>query len=206
MPKGSPELVENRKKEILKACAQLYEDKGFSGINIKEISTATTCSRPTIYNYYETKEEILLDLLTREYQGWCLELAEVEKEVSDLTLEQLADRLATPLSQRPILLRILNMNLYDIEINSRTERLAEFKKLYFQTTVLLGKIYLGYKQETTVQMGQCFAESFSAYLFGVYPFAFHTEKQKQAMKLAGIPFEEPSLYEMLYRMLLKLLG
>lgn len=45
--------------------------------------------------------------------------------------EYLASQLAATLGDKVTLLRILNMNLYEIEQNSRVERLAEFK-LQFQ--------------------------------------------------------------------------
>ena len=65
MPKGSEELTEQRKDEIIEACARLYETKGFKEITIKDISAETSFSRPSIYNYFETREEIFLALLTR---------------------------------------------------------------------------------------------------------------------------------------------
>lgn len=45
--------------------------QGFYGVTIKEISTEISLMRPAIYNYFETKEEILLGLLTIEYGEWC---------------------------------------------------------------------------------------------------------------------------------------
>ena len=64
--KKLPEEV--RRAEILNACDRLYREKGFREITIKDISQETSFSRPSIYNYFETKEEIFLGLLTREYK------------------------------------------------------------------------------------------------------------------------------------------
>ena len=74
MPKGSEELTDQRKNEIVSACEKLYQRKGFKDITIKDISVETTFSRPSIYNYFETKEEIFLALLTREYEEWASDL------------------------------------------------------------------------------------------------------------------------------------
>ena len=41
-------------------------------------------TRPAIYNYFETKEEILLGLLIREYDSWCKAL----EAVADTAAEQ----------------------------------------------------------------------------------------------------------------------
>ena len=82
MPKASPELVEKRKKEIIDACETIYKAKGFYGVTIKEISTRTSFTRPSIYNYFETKDEILLALLVREYEKLNEDLQRVKEEAS----------------------------------------------------------------------------------------------------------------------------
>ena len=70
MFKGTPKLVAKRREEIINACEQLYQTMSFKEITIKEISGVTSFSRPTIYNYFQTKEEIFLALFEREYNRW----------------------------------------------------------------------------------------------------------------------------------------
>ena len=67
MSRGSPALTAARKEEIVAACAKLYETMSFKEITIKEIAEETSFTRTSIYNYYETKEEIFLALLQKEY-------------------------------------------------------------------------------------------------------------------------------------------
>ena len=67
MPKGSAELTNARKEEIIAACRELYENRSFKDITLKEIGQRTSFTRTSIYNYYETKEEIFLALLQKEY-------------------------------------------------------------------------------------------------------------------------------------------
>ena len=74
MPKGSPELTRARREEIINACAKLYETMTFKDVTIKEIANFTSFTRPSIYNYFRTKEEIFLALLQREYEGWTTDL------------------------------------------------------------------------------------------------------------------------------------
>ena len=47
--------------------------------------------------------------------------------------------------------------------------------------------------------------NFNAFLFGVYPFVYHTEKQFEAMKLANVPHTETAIFDMAYHCLLKVL-
>lgn len=70
MPKGSKELTVSRKEEIITACEELYKAMSFKEITIKEIGNATSFTRTSIYNYFQTKEEIFLALLQREYERW----------------------------------------------------------------------------------------------------------------------------------------
>ena len=57
MPKES---VDFRKEEIINACEKLYETNTFKDITMKSIGEETTFSRTSIYNYFQTKEEIFL--------------------------------------------------------------------------------------------------------------------------------------------------
>ena len=70
MPKASQARTNARKEEIISACAALYETMSFKDITLKDISQATSFTRTSIYNYFQTKEEIFLALLQREYDLW----------------------------------------------------------------------------------------------------------------------------------------
>ena len=48
MPKGSPELTQARREEIINACEKLYEVMSFKEVTIKEISKYTSFTRPSI--------------------------------------------------------------------------------------------------------------------------------------------------------------
>jgi AcrR family transcriptional regulator len=70
MIKGTPELIAARREEIINACERLYQTMSFKEITLKEIGAETSFSRPTIYNYFQTREEIFLALFEREYHRW----------------------------------------------------------------------------------------------------------------------------------------
>ena len=58
MRKGTQEQIARKREEIINACEQLYQTMSFREITLKEIGNITSFSRPTIYNYFETKEEL----------------------------------------------------------------------------------------------------------------------------------------------------
>ena len=186
MPKGSPELTAARKEEIMNACEQLYRTMNFKEITLKEIGEVTSFTRTSIYNYFRTKEEIFLGLFQREYELWCGSLEEILNCEETLSREQLADRIADTLSDRELMLKLLAVNLYDMEENSRLERLAEFKKAYGRSVELMKQIAARFCPEWDDATRPSVVISCLQFFHGLYPYAHHTEKQEQAMKQAEV--------------------
>lgn len=202
MPKGSPELTEMRKNEILDACEKVYKEQGFQGVNIKEISSEVSMTRPAIYNYFQTKEEILLGVLVREYGKWIADLAELSETTGE-DADHLADALASTLEERVVMLRIMSMNLFEIETSSRVERLAEFKRLFRDEVKILYRILKNLNRGITDRECDVFCTNFNSFLFGVYPFTHHTEKQTEAMRMIGMELVELSVHTMIREFLIR---
>ncbi|MDE5801790.1 MAG: TetR/AcrR family transcriptional regulator [Lachnospiraceae bacterium] len=205
MPKGSKELTEARKEEIITACAELYKTMSFKDITIKEIGNATSFTRTSIYNYFQTKEEIFLALLQREYELWIDKLKQIQAENEKLAPAEFADALAHSLEERHNLLKIMSMNHYDMEDNSRIERLIDFKVVYGQSLAEVRNCLDKFFPEMTVQDKQSFIYSFFPFMFGIYPYTVVTDKQREAMKQAGVNYVYMSIYEITYTEVKKLL-
>ncbi len=203
MPKGSPELTASRKEEIITACEQLYQTMSFKEITIKEIGAVTSFTRTSIYNYFQTKEEIFLALMQREYEQWAGEIGALAAGRDSMTAEEFADALAHSLEKREQLLKLLAMNHYDMEEHSRPERLTEFKIAYAASLdavrACLRKFFPGADCERFIFV-------FFPFLFGVYPNAVATEKQLTAMREAKLDFRMHSVYELIYSCVTELLG
>ena len=206
MPKGSEELTAARKEEIVTACAELYKTMSFKDITIKEIGSVISFTRTSIYNYFQTKEEIFLALLQREYELWIHRLRQIKSEHDRMTKTEFADALAHSLEERENLLKIMSMNHYDMEENSRIERLIEFKVVYGQTLTEVRNCLDKFFPEMTVQDKQDFIFSFFPFMFGIYPYTVVTEKQRDAMTLAKVNYVYMSIYEIAYAEVKKLLG
>lgn len=200
------ELADIRREEIINACEKLYKTNNFKDITIKLIGEKTSFSRTSIYNYFETKEEIFLALLQREYEKWILDLNNMYNQNDKMTKEAFADKLAHTIETRTNLLKLLSMNMYDMEENSRMERLVEFKTSYGNAIKELEKLLSKFFPEMTEQEINDFLFSFLPLMYGIYPYTFVTEKQKEAMKNANVPFKYYSIYEMANMGIKKILG
>ena len=206
MPKGSAELTNARREEIIAACRKLYETMSFKDITLKEIGQQTSFARTSIYNYFETKEEIFLALFAQEYELFTEDLNALCAQNESLTPEELSSALARALERRPLMLKLLSMNLYDMEANSRMERLIAFKQAYGKSKDALDACLVRFVPDLNAQGRQRFLYAFLPFVYGLYPYTVVTEKQKQAMREAGISYVYLSTYEMAYDFIRTLLG
>ena len=69
MPKGIPlteEAQQQRRKEIFAASVHLFLKKGFTETTMREIATAAGIGKSTLYDYYQSKDEILTSYYENE--------------------------------------------------------------------------------------------------------------------------------------------
>lgn len=206
MPKGSEELTNARKEEIISACAELYLTKGFRDITISDIGNKTSFTRTSIYNYFQTKEEIFLALLQREHEAWRNDLQAIVAGYKLLNTDEFAGELAHTLEKRGCMLKLMSMNLYDMERSSRLENLVELKKAYGAAMQALDDCLQKFFPQMTESDRQEFLFSFFPFLFGVYPYTSVTAKQMQAMETAGVSYPHYSIYGLTKTVAAKLLA
>ena len=206
MRKVTQEEIARKREEIINACEQLYQTMSFREITLKEIGTITSFSRPTIYNYFQTKEEIFLALFQREYDRWNEDLAAILDENEKLTKAELSDKIAASLAGRDQLLKLLSMNNYDMESNSRQEMLTAFKQSYGRSMQLMCMLLEKFCPDMSAADIRDFIYTFYPFMFGIYPYTAVTDKQDAAMKEAGIQYVHHTVYELTYSCLIRLLG
>ena len=206
MPKVSAEFSTSRREEIISACEKLYQTMNFKDITIIEIGKITSFTRTSIYNYFNTKEEIFLALHQKEYELWIDELEKIISENEKLTREEFADLLAKSLENRLQLLKLMSMNHFDMEMNSRQENLIEFKKVYGKSLRTVKNCLDKFFPAKSESEKQNFLYAFFPFIYGIYPYTVVSQKQIDAMDAAGTNFIYHSIYEIAYNCIIKLLG
>ena len=71
MPKGIPlteEEQQRRRKEIIDASLHLFLERGFNETSMREIANAAGVGKSTLYDYFQSKEEILISYAGGEIQ------------------------------------------------------------------------------------------------------------------------------------------
>ena len=203
---ASEELKATRREEIINACEKLYQTLSFKEITMKEISVETSFTRPSIYNYFQTKEEIFLGLFSREYDKWVADIEKIYEENSGLTPDEFADKLSRSIEKRGLLLKLLSMNMYDMEENSSEKALAVFKKSYGHSLRAVEECLDVLSPPLSDKEKQSFLYSFFPFMYGIYPYTSVTEKQKKAMEKAEVGFIYNTVYDLAYETIKKLLN
>lgn len=206
MPKGSVELTHARREEILSACEKLYQTMSFKEITLKDIAGATSFTRTSIYNYFQTKEEIFLALMQKEYELWVAELDAMASAYTAMSVESFSSMLAHSLEKRSMLLKLLSMNHFDMEENSRAECLVDFKRAYGASIDAVRRCLVKFFPGMDAKARQDFLYAFLPFLYGIYPYTTVSAKQRQAMADAGLDFMYMSVYDLAYNSIRTLLG
>ena len=97
------------------------------------------------------------------------------------------------------------MNLYDMEANSRLECLTRFKHSYGKSMENVKRLLLKFCPDMTGEEREAFLYAFFPFIYGIYPYTVVTDKQRESMEEAGIPYVYLSTYELTYRCAKKLL-
>lgn len=186
MPHISEDELASRRTEIIDACETLYQTESYRDISMARIAEHLSFSRANIYNYFQTKEEIFLALFQREHELWAVDLDRLRDAHESLSRDELADGIAATIESRGQLLKLMAMNCYDMEENSRFECLVEFKRSYRRSIEALDAVCAQFIPEWDAAQRERFIGLLLPFMFGIFPYTKPTEKQRHAMGEAGI--------------------
>lgn len=194
-------LVADRQQEIIRVCETLYERMEYEEINIKEIAKSTSFCRSNIYNYYETKEEIFLDILKKEYLLW-MEDMEAEMAADGRRGRRSYCRILTETVCRyPVLLKLASVHYSTIEKNCSLEKLTEFKRamLPFHQRMQdgLGRYFPGASEKKKER----FAFLMMSLAQGIYSMTHLSAKQLEAMRMAEPGYDCPGFETLFFEAL-----
>ena len=89
------QLIQARRNQILDAAAVVFAEKGFHRATTKEIARTAGVSEGTIYNYFDSKADLLIGIMTR-----LAELENLDQELADALQSDARDFLVTIFRQR----------------------------------------------------------------------------------------------------------
>ncbi|MDP4093464.1 MAG: TetR family transcriptional regulator [Bacillota bacterium] len=202
----SDQHVQERIQEIISAAAEIYDSVGYEGLSFSSISELTKFTRPTIYKYFNTKEEILLKILLSDMQEWILSLVNSFKINKLYSINEITDIWVNAISGNFRLLKLFSMLFTSIETNASLEVLVEFKKGFFklqeQAMELMAQLFPNAEKSDIYR----FLVNQLALALGLYPMCHLTDIQRKAYEISGITNMTPdfkdiyraNIYQLLY--------
>lgn len=206
MPRGSEERTKARRTEILNACAEIADRMTTEPLSIADIASATSFGRTSIYNYFKTREEIILALLQQQYEEWTEALNAIRDSTEIADLDEFLQALADSLDERRLMLKLINMNLFQVEERCRPEALRDFKGTYALSQEAVRGCLVKYWSGSSAEQRADFVWLFYPFLHGLHPYTTVSAKQARAMEEVGLSYDAPSVSELVLRFLRRYFG
>lgn len=129
-----PEQKAVRRQEILDAAYTPFAKHEYDEINLNAIARQAGISKPNVYRYFSTREEIFLQIFWETFEAWAKRLA---RGLAGLRRPASARRIAALWTQvtgeHPRLLRLAPLLAASMERNCSEEGLYAFKRQMHQT-------------------------------------------------------------------------
>ena len=133
-----PEQKAVRRKAILDAARALFAELEYEEISLNAIAREAGISKPNVYRYFSTREEIFLAIFAEEQRKFLLSLIARLKRIRSKDPVDAISRLWVEVSlQHQTLLDLLPLLMTSMERNSSVEQIIRFKKSGYE---LLGQL------------------------------------------------------------------
>lgn len=134
-----PEQKRQRERAILEAAAELVESGGVDGVTLTAIAERAGLAKSNLYRYFESREDILLQLLTSDEAAWVagLERALAPLAGSDDT-EAVGAAIAETLAASPRLCLLSSILTTVLEQNVPLEVARRFKDRVAELSIRIG--------------------------------------------------------------------
>lgn len=146
--KKNPVLSGDKKERILSAALQVFSNQGYYSTNVSDIANVAEVSQGTIYNYFESKEQIMLEVFKKweetffsQSQVEALQSAQSAKEA----LQAFGSHVAEIFEQTKEFLPI-QIELWS-QVNHNSVIKSGFKKIFSKQRELIASLLLKGIQE-----------------------------------------------------------
>ena len=121
-----PEHKEERREAILRAASQLAAERSVREVSLGDISRRVGLAKSNVLRYFETREDVYLRLLLRQWEAWQVDVG-VRLWSGEPTPDAVARTLAGSLAARPLLCDLLSQMAVTLERNVSAQVARDFK-------------------------------------------------------------------------------
>lgn len=187
--------IQDRIKEIISAASSIYDSAGYEGLNFSIISEYTKFTRPNIYKYFRTKDEILLLILKEDFKSFLSVFFKSFKINKLYSLYEITDIWTCRLIEHERLLKLYGILYTTLEKNVSLESLVEFKKeilvSYQQLVSFISQLFPEAREDNINN----FISSVLTLACGFYSSTKLSDLQIEATKLSGENYAFPEFKE-----------
>jgi len=180
----SDEQIEQRVNEIVGATARLYEENRFEDITFAMIAKEADFTRSNLYRYFQTKEDIFLELIKHDIAVWRRDILGNFAD-GNPSLHEFAEFSVGSILKHQRMVKLLALLFTLLEPNASLEALTAFKKKITEEIGMVAQFISTKLPFPSVEAAAEFLSAQSYLAIGAYPMMNLTQKQKEAMQAIG---------------------
>jgi AcrR family transcriptional regulator len=181
-----PEHKDERREAILAAARELAGERAVREISLGDIARRVGLAKSNLLRYFESREDIFLRLLLREWESWRAGLTECVGS-GEATADSVATTIARTIAERPLFCDLISEMSAVLERNVSAATVQAFKSRTLDMVDDLGAVVAGCIPDLDGQRGR---ETIAAALIitaGLWPIA------NPAPHVTAIFAEDPAL-------------
>lgn len=196
----SDEQIEQRINEIVDATARLYEENRFEDITFAMIAKEADFTRSNLYRYFQTKEDIFLELMQHDIALWRADILENFAD-GNRSLHEHAEFFVDLILKHKRMVKLFTILFTLLEPNSSLEALTAFKGKINEEIGMVAQFLSTILPFPSVEAAAEFLTAQSSLVIGGYPMMDLTPKQIEAMQIIGMETSPEYYRERLVRAL-----
>jgi len=177
----SDEQVEQRINEIVDATARLYEENRFEDITFAMIAKEANFTRSNLYRYFQTKEDIFLELMKHDIALWRKDIFENFAD-GHPSLHEVAKASVELILKHKRMVKLFTILFTLLEPNASLEALTAFKQKINGEIGMVAQFLSKVLPFPSVEAAADFLTAQSSLVIGGYPMMDLTSKQIEAMQ------------------------
>ena len=196
----SDEQIEQRINEIVDATARLYEENRFEDITFAMIAKEADFTRSNLYRYFQTKEDIFLELMQHDIALWRADILENFAD-GNRSLHEHSEFFVDLILKHKRMVKLFTILFTLLEPNSSLEALTAFKGKINEEIGMVAQFLSTILPFPSVEAAAEFLTAQSSLVIGGYPMMDLTPKQIEAMQIIGMETSPEYYRERLVRAL-----
>ena len=177
-----PEQKEQRRREIVAAAAQLFEQQGFDQVSLNAIAREAGLAKSNVYRYFGGREEIFLALMAEDYAEYVDALrAGLATLAGSDDISAVGAVIASAAAARPRLCALTAVLSSVIEQNISEESFVQFKVHVLEVADRIAELLQAALPSLPPQASHEFQRYLQALAAGLWPMSMTTSKFEDAM-------------------------